>query len=88
MTKRYIRRLHLATAEGIQWWEAESGLNSPAKAAKALGLPLRTYHRYKAEGLPQRLQREIILDRMEAALPKGRRGSAAHFTFQKNKSHE
>lgn len=68
-----LRRELLAKPIGVKSWEAECGFSSPAEAAKKLGLPLRTYHRYKAEGLPNKLQREIILDRMEAALPKGRR---------------
>lgn len=64
----------LSTPAGIKAWEAECGLSGPLEAATKLGLPLRTYHRYKADGLPNKLQRETILDRMEAALPRKRRG--------------
>lgn len=72
MRKNLVQRTLLATAEGVVMWEGHCGFLSPVDAAKKLGLPLRTYHRYKAEGLPNKLQREVILDRMEAALPKRR----------------
>lgn len=72
MRKNQFKRAILAVC--VADWEAACGFESPVAAAKKLGLPLRTYHRYKAEGLPNKLQREIILDRMEAALPKSRRG--------------
>lgn len=57
-------------AMSVSEWEAACGFPSPRDAAEKLGLPLRTYHRYKAEGLPSKLQREVILSRMEAALPR------------------
>ena len=72
-TERFRRRVFMSMPDGVQWWESECGFG-PQEAATKLGLPLRTYHRYKAEGLPAKLQREVILDRMEAALPRKRGG--------------
>lgn len=68
-----VSRDFLATAAGVSAWEAECGFSGPAEASKKLGIPLRTYCRYKAEGLPERLQREVILDRMIALAPRVRR---------------
>lgn len=70
MRKNQQKRDLLATS--IAEWEALCGFPGPREAAAKLGLPLRTYHRFKADGLPNKLQREVILDRMEAALPKRR----------------
>lgn len=63
----------MATRTGVRKWALDCRLTDVG-AAGVLGIPLRTYTRYKAEGLPNKLQRETILDRMEAALPKSRRG--------------
>jgi hypothetical protein len=55
---------------GVEKFERMCGFHGPLEASKALGIPLRTYCRYKADGLPSKLQREVILDRMEAVLAK------------------
>lgn len=57
-------------AADVAAWESACGFHGPNEASKALELPLRTYCRYKAEGLPGRLQREVILDRMETVWKK------------------
>lgn len=72
--KNAVTRDNMALAAGVSLWEAACGFLSPVDAAQKLGLPLRTYHRYKADGLPNKLQREVILDRMESLLPRRARG--------------
>lgn len=73
MRKNHTNRAFLATPEGVQWWEDQMGL-SPTDAAQKLGAPIRTYFRWKEIGLPNRFHKSLILDRMEAALPRAKRG--------------
>lgn len=67
--KKSIRRESMATPLGMIQWETDVGLG-PTEAAGKLSVPLRTYFRWRSEGMPKRLQREIVLDRMEAMLGK------------------
>lgn len=74
MRKKKIeaRRDTLATPDGIIWWEQQCGFTS-VRAAKELYVPLRTYMRWKAQGLPEgshgaMLAKESTLDAMEALL--------------------
>ena len=66
------KRNFMSTPEGFKKWEADCGFSSPKDAADKLGVKLRTYHRYKSHGIPDKLQRETVLDRMEQALRKAR----------------
>jgi hypothetical protein len=70
MRKTYTNRAFLATAEGVQWWEVKCSYAHPTDAAKALSVPVRSYFRWKSQGLPTRFQRELILDRMESEMAK------------------
>lgn len=67
--KKSIRRDAMATPLGMIQWEDDVELG-PTEAAEKLEVPLRTYFRWRSEGMPKRLQREIVLDRMETLLAK------------------
>lgn len=75
--KNAAERELLSTANGFRLWETRCGFKTTVDAARKLGVPLRTYFRWKQYGLPNgtgsaAIMRESILDRMEAALPRKR----------------
>jgi hypothetical protein len=69
------KRELLATTLGMIGWEQSLGIG-PTEAAEKLQIPLRTYFRWRTQGMPKKLQREVVLDRMCAILAVKKHGKA------------
>ncbi len=68
-------KVDYSTPEGIRLWRQQCGFSSDAQASAALGVPFRTYCRWKALGAPHgsfmnKLATEAIVARMEKILAK------------------
>ncbi len=48
------KRIDYTTSDGVKAWIKAAGFSSDVEAASHLGIPFRTFCRYKAEGLPMK----------------------------------